>query len=253
MAELIAKKLSIASADKPLVHEADLQLRSGELAVLLGPNGAGKTSLIRGLLGLASLSGGNVQLDGVDVGDLTATQRARSVSYLPQSRPMAWPNRVRDIVALGRFSHGAALGRLKGRDAEAVDDALAACGLSTLADRRTNTLSGGELARVHCARAFATQAALLIADEPVAAVDPRHQFQILDLISAYVRQGGGALVVLHDLNLAARYATRLIWMKDSRIVADGKPNETLTASRIRSIYGVQARVDGGGVTLNGTD
>ena len=104
---------------------------------------------------------------------------------------------------------------------------------------------------MHCARVFATEAPLLVADEPIAALDPRHQFRILDLIADYVEQGGGALVVLHDIGLAARYASRLIWMNRGRIVADGPPEETLTQERIKDIYNVRARVDGLSVEMAG--
>ena len=155
------------------------------------------------------------------------------------------------MVALGRYSHGATLGRLKAKDREAVDKAIIDCDLSDLADRNANALSGGELARMHCARALAAKAPLLIADEPTAALDPRHQFRILDLIGQYVAQGGGALVVLHDIQLAARYASRLIWMKDGKIVADGSPRDTLTAERLNDVYGIKAKVDGLQITLEG--
>ena len=166
-------------------------------------------------------------------------------------RPLAWPNRVRDVVALGRFSHGVAPGKLSGHDAEAVTRALMACDLSDLKDRTMDTLSGGELARVHCARAFAAEAPLLIADEPTAALDPRHQFRILDLIRKYVETGGGAMIVLHDIELAARYASRLIWMKGGKILADGPVGVTLTPERLAEIYGVSARIDGTRVVMDG--
>ena len=104
---------------------------------------------------------------------------------------------------------------------------------------------------MHCARALAAEAPLLIADEPTAALDPRHQFRILDLIAEFVARGGGALVVLHDVQLAARYASRLIWMKDGRILADGPPSKTLTAERLKDIYGVRSRVDGLHVEIAG--
>ena len=155
------------------------------------------------------------------------------------------------MVALGRFAHGAALGRLRGADRDAVERALASCDLDDMAERSTATLSGGELARVHCARAFAAQAPLLVADEPVAELDPYHQFRVMDLIGSFVDAGGGALVVLHDIMLAARYANRLIWMKNGRIVADGPPAGTLTATRLAEIYGVRSRVDGTKVELEG--
>ena len=251
MVELVATQLSLAVSDTALVRDANFRLGPGELVVLLGPNGAGKTSLIRASIGLESRTGGSATLDGHESCLLNPIARARQLAYLPQARPLAWPNSVRDVVALGRFSHGAALGRLTDTDAQAVERAMESCGLKGLADRGTDTLSGGELARVHCARAFAAEAPLLVADEPTAALDPLHQFRIMDLIAAFVANGGGALVVLHDIQLAARYASRLIWMKDGQIRADGPPSETLTEARLAQIYGVQAKVDGRTITLNG--
>lgn len=251
MTKLVASNLSYSVKTATLVADANFQLEQGEFVVLLGPNGAGKTSLVRASLGLESPSQGTATLGGEETMGLSPTARAQSVAYLPQIRPLAWPNTVRDIVSLGRFSHGAALGRLKGEDAEAVDRAIAACDLSDFTHRQADTLSGGELARMHCARAFAAEAPLLIADEPTAALDPRHQFRILDLIADFVASGGGALVILHDIEMAARYASRLIWMKDGRILADGPPAETLTADRLADVYGVRARVDGLRVEMSG--
>lgn len=243
MTDLVANNLTLKVKDATLVETASFSLKRGEFTVLLGPNGAGKTSLIRAALGLEAPTSGTATLSGEDTRQLSPIARARSVAYLPQIRPLAWPNTVWDVVALGRFSHGAALGRLKGADAEAVERAIVACDLTSLAHRRADTLSGGELARMHCARAFAAEAPLLIADEPIAALDPRHQFRILDLIGDYVKQGGGALVVLHDIQMAARYASRLIWMKEGRILADGPPQDTLSSERLESIYGIRAHVD----------
>ncbi|MEM0985085.1 MAG: ABC transporter ATP-binding protein [Pseudomonadota bacterium] len=251
MTDLVVQALTVKAGEKVLVHEASFHLTTREFIVLLGPNGAGKTTLLRASLGIERAAFGTAILDGEQTHALAPSVRARRLAYLPQIRPLAWPNRVRDIVALGRFSHGAALGRLNSSDAEAVDRAIAACDLTALADRQADTLSGGELSRTHCARAFATDAPLLIADEPTAALDPSHQFRILDLIAAFVRQGGGALVVLHDIGLAARYATRLLWMKDGRIIADGPPEETLTAERLSEAYGIRARVDGLRVDMEG--
>ncbi len=251
MTELIATDLGLHSRDATLIDAASFKLSAGELVIVLGPNGAGKTSLIRAALGLQPPSSGTALIDGQDTCALSAADRARLIAYLPQTRPLAWPNQVRDVVALGRFSHGATLGRLTGSDAVAVDRALADCDLTHLADRSTDTLSGGELARVHCARAFATQAPLLVADEPTAALDPRHQFRILNLIKAFVDHGGGALLVLHDIELAARYASRLIWMKDGQIVADGTPAETLTTDRLADVYRIRARLEGGRVIMDG--
>ncbi len=243
MTELTATGLSVNVDNVALLSGATLSLGSGELVAILGPNGAGKTTLLRALLGLTPMVSGKSVVDGENIADLSPMQRARRISYLPQQRPLAWPNSVRDVVSLGRFAHGAALGRLGNVDAHAVDDAIEACNLVALANRRTDNLSGGELARVHFARALAAQTPLLVADEPVAALDPRHQLSISDLIRRYVDGGGGALVVLHEVSLAARFADRLLWMRDGRIVADGSPKDTLTAERMRDIYGVDARVE----------
>ena len=252
MAELLTQDLSVKADATLLVREANLRLIPGELVALLGPNGAGKTSLLKAALGLEKRSAGLATLDGTDSEKLSPMQRARRVAYLPQQRPLAWPNTVRDVVALGRFAYGAAPGKLGPADAEAVDKAIAQCGLVDLGDRNSDTLSGGELARVHCARAFAANAPLLVADEPVAALDPRHQFSTMDIVRQFVDDGGGALVVLHDIALAARYATRMVWMKESRIVADGPPEETLTPERLAEIYGVRSRIDGRTVEIEGT-
>jgi iron complex transport system ATP-binding protein len=251
MAELLTQDLSVKADATLLVREANLRLIPGELVALLGPNGAGKTSLLKAALGLEKRSAGLATLDGTDSEKLSPMQRARRVAYLPQQRPLAWSNTVRDVVALGRFAYGAAPGKLGPPDAEAVDKAIAQCGLVDMQDRNTDTLSGGELARVHCARAFAANAPLLVADEPVAALDPRHQFSTMDIVRQFVDDGGGALVVLHDIALAARYATRMVWMKESRIVADGPPEETLTPERLAEIYGVRSRIDGRTVEIEG--
>jgi len=252
MAELIAENLTVHVGKSVLVTGASFSLKQGELVCLLGPNGAGKTSLLRASLGLEVTAAGTAQIDGRDSARLAPTERARSVAYLPQQSPLAWPNSVRDVVSLGRFAYGAAPGRLQPKDAAAVDRAMSLCDLEHLAHRSMDTLSGGELARAHCARAFAAEAPLLVADEPVAALDPRHQFRIMDIIRTYVERGGGALVVLHDIALAARYATRLIWMKDGHIVADGTPANTLTSERLADIYGVRATITGTRIDIEGT-
>ncbi len=226
----------------PLLHDATLTLAPGELVALLGPNGAGKTTLLRTALGLLPATSGTVTLDGRPLANLSASERARAVAYLPQAREIAWPIAVRDVVALGRFAHGATLGRLSPEDAAAVDRVMADCELTAFAHRRADTLSGGEAARMHLARALAGEAALVLADEPVAALDPLHAHRVLGLLRDATRTDQGVLTVLHDLNLAAAYADRLVWMADGRIVADGTVADTLTAARVRAVYGVEAEV-----------
>lgn len=244
MAELNITGLSVRAGAAKLVTGANLRLRPGELVGLLGPNGAGKTSLVRAAVGVIRPNEGQATLDGVPTWQIDAAARARKLAYLPQARPLAWPSTVRDIVALGRFSHGASPGCLGEVDQDAVDRALQACDLADLADRRSDTLSGGELARMHCARAFAAEAPLLVADEPTAALDPGQQFRVLDLIAHHVAAGSGALVVIHDVTLAARYCSRLVWMKEGRITADGHPRDTLSEERLAAVYGIRAHVHG---------
>lgn len=235
-----------AAGHGAILQPTTLAVEPGALTVLLGPNGAGKTTLLRVLLGLLPATTGSAGLAGV-----SAAERARRVAYLPQARPLAWPMAVRDVVALGRFAHGGTLGRLSLQDAAATERALAACDLVHLADRAADTLSGGELARVHLARALAAEAAMVVADEPVASLDPRAQHRVMGLLQRHVSGGGGALVVLHDLDLAARYADRLLWIGGGRVVADGSVAETLTTERIAQVYGVRARIEGGRVLVDG--
>lgn len=242
MTSLVANNVSVKAGGTMLVQDASLSIAPGELVAILGANGAGKTSLVRTLMGITAASSGTAQLNGQNCFGLAPSDRAKFVSYLPQRRPLAWPLRVRDVVALGRFAHGAALGRLGTADETAVNAAIESCNLSELKDRSTDNLSGGELARVHFARAIAGTTPLLVADEPVAELDPRHQILVADLIRKYVNNGGGALVILHEVALAARIADRLVWMKNGRIIAEGTPLKTLTSQTMEDVYGVQARV-----------
>ena len=242
MTELVADKVCLQAGGATIIQDASLSLRPGELVAILGPNGAGKTSLLRTLLGITKTTSGSTRLNGDECFGMSPSKRAKVVSYLPQRRPLAWPYRVQDVVALGRFAHGAALGRLSPQDAAAVADAIDACNLGELQHRSTDNLSGGELARVHFARAIAGKAPLLIADEPVAELDPKHQLVVADLIRQFVNDGGGALVVLHEVALAARIADRLIWMKNGSIIAAGSPEETLSSKIMQDVYGVRAHV-----------
>lgn len=242
MTDVMAKGLTVQVADACVLDDASFSFATGELVAILGPNGAGKSTLLRAMMGLIPVHSGDITIDGKSSLSMSPVERARLVSYLPQIRPLAWPITVRDTISLGRFAHGAALGRLSKLDAAAVDAAIESCDLAALAERHTESLSGGEIARVHFARAIAARTPLLVADEPVAALDPRHQLRIAGLLRNYVDEGGGALVVLHEVALAARYADRLVWMNKGRIVAIGTAAETLTAETLANVYGVAAHV-----------
>jgi iron complex transport system ATP-binding protein len=224
----------------------------GELVALLGPNGAGKTSAVRALLGHVTLQSGHAGIDGKSLANLPARDRARSVAYLPQARPLAWPVAVREAVALGRFAHGGPMGRLTGADASAVDQAMEACAITALAERSVASLSGGELARVHVARALATGAPALVADEPTAALDPRHAFAVMDILKERSSGCGVAtLVILHDLALAARFADRVVVLHEGRVAAEGPPVTALTPEVLAEVYGIAARWQGDSLSVTG--
>lgn len=251
MSVLEARALAYHAEDRPLVEGASFRLEPGELTMLIGPNGSGKSTLLRLALGLLEPGAGEALIDGANVRGLSPMARARKAAYLPQTRPLAWPMPVRDVIALGRFAYGAAPGRLSAEDAAAVERAMAACRLAGFENRSADTLSGGELARVHLARALAAETPLLVADEPVAALDPRHQHEVAELFAAAAHAGRTVLTVVHDLALAARYADRLIWMKQGRIVADGSVAATMTAERLADVFGIEATVTraGSGIAL----
>jgi iron complex transport system ATP-binding protein len=230
---LQAQKVGVTFDDVEPLKPIDLTLQTGQLTVVLGPNGAGKSTLVKALLGLVRSSGA-VLLDDKPLSSLSATERARQIAYLPQGQSHAWPLSVEAVVALGRFPHG-------GRDNGEVERVLASMGLTALRDQSVLTLSGGEQMRVSLARALAVDAAFLLADEPLASLDPRYQFEIMGVLSQQSAQGKGVAVVMHDLALAARHADRLILMKDGVMLADGAPHEVLTDDRVKTAFGVRTR------------
>lgn len=219
------------------------------LTVLVGPNGSGKTTLLRAGMEIEPSASGRTFVNGRDWRLLSRRERARSVSYISQKRELAWPLRVRDVVALGRFAYGSSPSRLSQMDEDAVRRAMAACALEGLEERPADTLSGGEEARLHCARALSAGTPFLLADEPVSALDPYHQHQVMQLFRRYTEDGGGALIVLHDLALAYAYADRVAVLVDGELVAEGTTRETLTTERIEATYGVPSRVRDGHLTV----
>lgn len=237
MTMLSATGLNVTLRGRTIVQNAALVLRPGELVAVVGPNGAGKTTLVRALAGIVA-SSGEITLDGRPLAGISAKQLARARAYLPQGHIFHWPMTVAAIVALGRTPHRDAFTPATDADRAAVTQAIAATSLEAFAHRPINTLSGGERARVAIARALATQAPILLADEPTAALDARHQLLVMNLLHNAARRGGAVLAVIHDLTLAARFADRVAVMKDGRIVADDAPARALTAERIADVFGV---------------
>ncbi|NHN56604.1 ABC transporter ATP-binding protein [Calidifontibacter sp. DB0510] len=237
-----ASDLQLAHGRTDVVRGAGLDLRPGEVTALVGPNGSGKSTLLRGIARLHPLSGGTVQFvadDGsTDAADLSSREVARRIAMLCQQRPVPAGVTVRDAVGFGRYPHRQ---RFTGRDddgAAAVDRALATCGLTELADRAVDALSGGQVQRVWLAACLAQDTPVLLLDEPTNHLDLRHQVAVLELLRALATDGAAVGVVLHDLNHAAAIADRVVLLVDGEVVADGTPAQVLTAGRLSDAFGV---------------
>jgi iron complex transport system ATP-binding protein len=235
--------LSVRQGAAEIIRGISGELPKGALTALVGPNGAGKTTLLRALLGLVPAEG-EITIDHQPLAGLSRAGRARLMAYLPQKREAAWPVLVRDIVALGlptKLPH----------EERTIEAALDETCVSHLAKRAIDTLSGGEEARVHLARALVGRTPYLLADEPVASLDPRHQLDVLRLLKGRAEGGAGVVAVLHDLTLADAFADRIILLHHGRVAGAGCPDDVLSADALAGIYGVAARRVGGRLVITG--
>lgn len=246
MTGLVLDRLSVTLGGRPVLREVTLAVPAGTLLAVVGPNGAGKTSLLRAVAGLAPCTG-TLSLDGDDVKGGPSGSRARRIAYLPQRSEFAWALGVRDAVMLGRLPHGDPFSGATAEDRRAVDAALDRLGLAGFAARPVTELSGGERARVMLARVLATEAQLLLADEPTAALDPAHQLAVLGLLRQVAAEGRVVVAVLHDLALAARFADQVAVLHEGRLTAIGPPDAALSDGVLGAVFGLafaHATVDG---------
>jgi iron complex transport system ATP-binding protein len=241
MGGLVVDQISVRYGERIAVQPTSLELEAGCLAALVGPNGAGKSSLLKALAGIAPRTG-RVAWQSQALEPLTARARARTVAYLPQSRAAHWPMNARDLIALGRLPHRALGQGETDSDRDAVDWAMQQTEVTALAARGVDELSGGERARVLLARALAVRAPVMLVDEPIASLDPYHQLQILSALKEYAARGALVVAVLHDLQLAARFCTRVVLMCDGTVVGDGVPERVLNADALRRYYRVEAHI-----------
>jgi len=213
----------------------------GQVTCIVGPNGAGKSTLLSVLAGLRDPDLGNVFLDGINLATLAPRLRAQRLSFLPQVPEVAWAVDVRTLVGLGRIPYTGARG-LGAEDEAAVDRALEATGTVRMVRRDVTTLSGGERARVLLARALAAEPQWLLADEPLAGLDPGYQLEAASLFREMARdQGKGVIVTLHDLHMALRMADRVLVLESGHILADDHPRKALAPEILKKAYGVDAR------------
>jgi len=213
-----------------------LEVRPGRLTAVVGPNGSGKTTLLRALLGMLPLEAGEVRVDGRPLAEWRRAELAQAIGALPQrEEPMPLLS-VEDAVLLGRYARLGALSPVSRDDREAVRNALDRCDAWALRRRMVDTLSGGEWQRVRLARALAQQPRLLVLDEPTAALDVRHEMELLELVRSLVTGGLGALVITHHLNLAARYADRILLLNRGRAAAEGTPPEVLRSDLLGTVF-----------------
>ena len=241
MTLLEISKLSVHLSGRPVLTDISLSLGAGELIGLIGANGAGKSTLLRGIAGLVDAAAGTIRFDGAPLGALDRRWLAGRLGFLPAGGQCHWPLSVAAVVALGREPHRRRWRGLDGDDRQAIAQAIAAADLEKLAGRPVTELSDGERARVMLARALAGTPKLLLADEPVANLDPHHRLGVMEQLAARARSGTGIVVALHDLTLAARYCPRLILLDHGRILADGGPERVLSAENLARAYGVEAK------------
>jgi len=245
---LVFRDATLGYAGSPVVTGALLAVSAGEIVGLVGPNGAGKSTLLRAVTGDADVLAGSIALVGHEISELPPVERARLVAVLAQQVGAAFPVTARDFVAMGRHPHLPRFSALGERDHEVVEAALAATDTLRLAEKPTDTLSGGDLQRLALAQALAQEPRVLLLDEPTSHLDLNHGMQVLDLARSLASEGMAVLAVFHDLDLAARYSDRVAVVSAGRVGPAEPPERVITASTVREVFGVRAVVGTNAVT-----
>lgn len=249
-ARLVAKGLGLRRGGRQVLDRVDAAFAGGALVAVIGPNGAGKSTLLAALAGLVAPDAGEVSLDATPLRAWDRRALARRRAYLPQSPRAEWPLPVERLVALGLIPHLPPFGPLPPALAGRVGAALAAADLADRAGQAATTLSGGELARAMLARALVGDPAVLIVDEPIAGLDPRHALSAMARLRRLADDGKLVVAAVHELTLAARFATHVLALRDGRVLADGPASAALTPELLRRVFDVEARVTGEGASAN---
>jgi iron complex transport system ATP-binding protein len=241
---LKAYDISVSFGRRKVIDSVSLELAAGRIIVLLGPNGAGKTTLLRALNGTVSVNSGMIELDGSELLKLSRREIARNIAVVAQENETKFPITVMEFILAARFTHGAAFGWESADDIRAAENALRLCDLDEYGGRLMNELSGGERQRVVLARALATEAKVLLLDEPTANLDLAHQALMFRLVRNRCRSdGASAIVITHDLNLASEFADEVVLLKSGTVYASGPTAEVLTKENLAEVYGVQVLLD----------
>ena len=240
---LEVRDISVSYGERAVLRDVSFELREGQTIALLGANGAGKTTLIKALNRSIAVSGDEILLDGRKLTDLPRREIAKNIAVVAQENETRFPVTVLEFVLAGRFAQGGAFGWETGEDIELARAALVDCDLDGYESRLMNELSGGERQRVVLARATATNARILLLDEPTANLDLAHQAMMFRLVRRRCEQGAAAVVITHDLNLAAEFADEVIMLQEGRIAAKGAPEKVLTAENVRDVFGVDVLLD----------
>lgn len=239
---LAAEAIRVSFAKSDVLTDLSVEIAPATLTVIVGPNGSGKSTLLRALARLQPVQAGRVLLGGERIDRQNTRAVARSLAVLPQGLAAPEGISVRDLVARGRMPHQTPLQQWSAKDAEVVEEVLRRTRLDGLADRKLTALSGGQQQRVWIAMVLAQDTSLLLLDEPTTYLDMPHQIELLDLVKSMVGGGKTVVTVLHDINLAARFADRMIAVKTGRIFCDGPPAEVVRADVIEAVFGLACTV-----------
>jgi iron complex transport system ATP-binding protein len=233
------ENLSAGYGPCDVLQSVSAQAKPGELIALIGPNGCGKSTLLKTLCGIITPSSGHIALGNKNFEKLSLKERAKNIAYLAQSREASPSMSVEEVVRLGRAPYRGSLGNISAEGETAIASALSRTQSDVFKSRRFDSLSGGEQARVLLARALTVEAQVLLADEPIAALDPFYQLSMMDILKAEAASGKTVITALHDLPLAAQFADRIWMMHQGKIIADGAPKEVLNAENLKTVFGIR--------------